>query len=62
MNASQATAQRDQCKCSSNGIPCSDNCSCCHEFFNNNDRNEILEDDSSDGKIYVEDEGGQNDK
>ena len=58
MNQSQTTAQRDQCKCSSNGIPCSDLCSCHDEFCNNNDLNEILEDDSSDGKIYVEDEGG----
>lgn len=58
MNQSQTTAQRDQCKWGSNGIPYSDLRSCHHEFCNNNDVNEILEDDSSDGYIYVEDEGG----
>lgn len=47
------------CKCSSNGILCSDLCSCRHEFFDNADFKEILEDDSSDDSNDEEEENNE---
>ena len=47
-------------KCSANGIPCSDLCSCRHKLCENTDSNEILEDDSSDREGAINDEEGEN--
>ena len=48
------------CKCSSNSTACSDLCSCRHEFCENTDPKEIVEDDSSDGEHDINDEEGEN--
>lgn len=47
-------------KCSSNDITCSDLCSCCHEFCENADSKEILENDSSNKEDNINDEEGEN--
>ena len=50
------------CKCSSNGIPCSNLCNYGHKFCENTEPTEILEDDSSDGEDDIDDKEGENDK